>query len=132
MYRIFSNVGCEITTKRKLTSRGLYSKKYGIFYEIFVDCVFEQTPVLELLQSLPSVINFCLNDLIINGGIIYSFRFSTRRGSKGIKFDKKYLVFGERPVEGSHFLANIHRILQYSLEGMLVASDVSTSYKLLV
>ncbi|XP_075252069.1 coiled-coil domain-containing protein 180-like isoform X3 [Convolutriloba macropyga] len=47
----------------------------------------------------------------------------TRRGSKGIRFDKKYLVFGDRTPDGTHFLANIQRILQYTLEGMLVVSD---------
>ena len=51
---------------------------------------------------------------------------STRRGSKGIRFDKKYLVFGDKSPEGTHFQANIQRILQYTLEGMLVVSDVST------
>ncbi|XP_063718344.1 coiled-coil domain-containing protein 180-like isoform X2 [Symsagittifera roscoffensis] len=48
---------------------------------------------------------------------------STRRGSKGIRFDKKYLVFGDKSPEGTHFQANIQRILQYTLEGMLVVSD---------
>ena len=55
------------------------------------------------------------------------FVYSTRRGSKGIRFDKKYLVFGDRTPDGTHFLANIQRILQYTLEGMLVVSDVSIS-----
>ncbi|XP_005103775.1 uncharacterized protein LOC101855202 [Aplysia californica] len=53
-----------------------------------------------------------------------------RRISKPAKFDKKYMVFGEKPEEGEteaeekHFLAMITRTLRDALDGLLTTAEV--------
>ncbi|XP_038046309.1 coiled-coil domain-containing protein 180-like isoform X2 [Patiria miniata] len=41
-----------------------------------------------------------------------------------LKFDPKYYVFGDRPERETHFLAQIRRILQDALEGLLMTADL--------
>ncbi|XP_022107089.1 coiled-coil domain-containing protein 180-like [Acanthaster planci] len=55
-----------------------------------------------------------------------------RRSASGIqrnkhshlKFDPKYYVFGDKPERETHFLAQIRRILQDALEGLLTTADL--------
>lgn len=52
--------------------------------------------------------------------------FRLRRTSKSTKFDKKYLVFGEKDEEGEelHLLGTIRRNLREALDGLLTSAEV--------
>jgi hypothetical protein len=49
-----------------------------------------------------------------------------RRNSKSTKFDRKYLVFGEKEEEGEekHILGIIKKTLREALEGLLTNAEV--------
>ncbi|KXJ15191.1 Coiled-coil domain-containing protein 180 [Exaiptasia diaphana] len=40
------------------------------------------------------------------------------------KIDKKFLVFGEKPEEGEHFLAKIKNVLREGMEGLLATAEM--------
>ncbi len=50
-----------------------------------------------------------------------------RRSSKGQKYDRKYMVFGEKeePGEETHFLGKVRRLLREALDGLLTAAEVN-------
>ena len=65
--------------------------------------------------------------------LLSSYTTHTRRinyytNSKGQKYDRKYLVFGEReePGEETHILGKIRRLLREALDGLLSAAEVCT------
>ncbi|XP_078383943.1 coiled-coil domain-containing protein 180-like isoform X2 [Oculina patagonica] len=49
---------------------------------------------------------------------------ASRRDPLGPRYDKKYLVFGEKLEEGRHFMARIRNILREGLEGLLATSEM--------
>ena len=52
--------------------------------------------------------------------------YRLRRTSKSTKFDKKYLIFGEKDEEGEerHLLGIIRRNLREALDGLLTSAEV--------
>ncbi|KAM7451254.1 hypothetical protein ABFA07_001297 [Porites harrisoni] len=49
---------------------------------------------------------------------------ASRRDTMGPRYDKKYLVFGEKMEEDRHFMARIRNILREGLEGLLATSEM--------
>lgn len=49
---------------------------------------------------------------------------ASRRDPSGPRYDKKYLVFGEKVEEGRHFMARIKNTLREGLEGLLATSEM--------
>lgn len=49
---------------------------------------------------------------------------ASRRDPLGPRYDKKYLVFGEKMEDGIHFVARIRNILREGLEGLLATSEM--------
>ncbi|XP_031558023.1 coiled-coil domain-containing protein 180-like [Actinia tenebrosa] len=49
---------------------------------------------------------------------------SGNKKDQGPKYDKKYLIFGEVPDDGEHFLAKINNILREGLEGLLATAEM--------
>lgn len=64
--------------------------------------------------------------------LLINFCNRLRRSSKSSKFDKKYLVFGEKDEEGEdlHFLGIIKRTLREALDGLLTSGEVKLKYNL--
>ncbi|KAK3730052.1 hypothetical protein QZH41_009552, partial [Actinostola sp. cb2023] len=49
---------------------------------------------------------------------------SAARRDQGPKFDKKYLVFGEKHDDADHFLAKIKNVLREGMDGLLATADL--------
>lgn len=58
---------------------------------------------------------------------VICFILRLRQNSKSTKFDKKYLVFGEKEEEGeeAHILGIIKRTLREALDGLLTNAEVT-------
>lgn len=72
---------------------------------------------------------FCLNTKICRLELtgMFCFILRLRQNSKSTKFDKKYLVFGEKEEEGeeAHILGIIKRTLREALDGLLTNAEVT-------
>lgn len=84
--------------------------------------------ILRFIEKMRDDKFFCLNIKICRFKFIgmFCFIFRLRQNSKFIKFDKKYLVFGEKEEEGEevYILGIIKRILREVLDGLLINVEV--------
>uniref|UniRef100_F6XA93 DUF4456 domain-containing protein n=1 Tax=Ciona intestinalis TaxID=7719 RepID=F6XA93_CIOIN len=51
-------------------------------------------------------------------------RKQTSDGRRETKFELKYMIFGTKMPEGSHFMAKVHQILYEALDGMLSTAEI--------